>query len=281
MPARRSRTERWRDSLDSIVDRNGPIEISIDGPSDAQDLVWRVRLLSVDDEQLVIEQPMTLHRQVPIEEGTELIGAISIGQNRWMFHTRVLGHLKTEGRFGMQSSLRLGMPTTVERCQRRNFYRTSTASLSLPPIKCWTLKDPSSAVAMEIATRAAIIDALNGGPIVDPIDVAMPEVGTGIEASLLNIGGGGAGLLVPARDAQALNEPGSFWMRLDLSPTIPIPLSLTAKLAHTRVDSSHDVHVGLAFDFSRNRQYEAFVGEQICRYIARIQHPKSTNRNAA
>ena len=58
-------------------------------------------------------------------------------------------------------------------------------------------------------------------------------------------------------------------MRLDLTPSVPIPLGLTARLAHTRVDSSGDVHAGFAFDFIRNRAYEPFVAEQVCRYVAK------------
>lgn len=281
MGARRSRTERWRESLESLAARNGPIEICVRGAEDSPDLIWRVRLLSVTDNDLVVEQPSTLHRQIPLNDATELIGGIAIGQNRWMFRTSVLSHLEFRAPFGVVAALRLEMPRTVERCQRRNFYRTSAASLELPPVHIWKLRDADSAVALEVATKAAVVEALGGGAVQDPIELIKPDLGSGFSASMLNIGGGGVGMLVSGGDAGVLNQQGPFWMRLDLTPTVPIPLSLTARLAHTRVDSSGDVHAGFAFDFVRNREYEPFVAEQICRYIAECQVAHPDERQAA
>lgn len=281
MPARRSRTDRWRESLNSLVQRNGPIEISVPGNGNAPDLIFRVRLLEVTDEHLVVEQPTTLHHQVPVNDSCDLIGGISIGQNRWMFRTRVIDHLDYRAMFGMVSALRLSMPETVERCQRRNFYRTSTTSLSLPPVKIWKLRDADSAVPLEVATKAAILDSVGNGPVHDPIEIMKPDLGSGFVSSMLNIGGGGVGMLVSSTDAAVLNQHGPFWMRLDLTPSVQIPLSITARLAHTRVDSSGDIHAGFAFDFVRNREYEPFVAEQICRYIADLQKPQSGEKKAA
>ncbi len=281
MPARRSRTEQWRESLESLTQRNGPIEISILGDGQSPDLIWRVRLLDISNEHLIVEQPITLHRQIPLHNSTDLIGGISIGQNRWMFMTRVVDHQDFRAPFGVVPALRLTMPTTVERCQRRNFYRTSTNALNLPPMKVWNLKDSDSAIPLELATRAAIIETLAGGPVSDPFEIFMPDLGSSFASTMLNIGGGGVGMLVSGQDASVLNQHGPFWMRLDLTPAIPVPLSLSARLAHTRVDSSGDIHAGFAFDFIRNKDYEPFVAEQICRYIAEIQKPQTGGRRAA
>lgn len=281
MPARRSRTERWRESLNSLAARNGPIEICVRGSESAPDLIWRVRLLEVSDDFLVVEQPATLHRQIPLNDATELVGGLAIGQNRWMFRTSVLDHVEHRASFGTVPALRLEMPRTVERCQRRNFYRTSTATLKLPPMQVWKLRDPDSAVPLEVATKAAIVEAIGGGPIQDPVELMKPDLGSGFTSSMLNIGGGGVGMLITAADAGVLNQHGPFWMRLNLTPTVPIPLSLTARLAHTRVDSSGDIHAGFAFDFVRNREYESFVAEQICRFIADCQVTQEGDRKAA
>ncbi|MCB9836212.1 MAG: hypothetical protein H6808_05760 [Phycisphaera sp.] len=281
MPARRSRTERWRESLNNLVDRNGPIEITVPGNGESPDLIWRVRLLEVTDEYLVVEQPTTLHHQIPVHDASDLIGGIAIGQNRWMFRTRVIDHLDFRAMFGTVAALRLAMPHTVERCQRRNFYRTSTATLSLPPVKIWKLKDPDSAIPLEVATKAAILDSQGSGPANDPFELIKPDLGSSLVASMLNIGGGGVGMLVSSADTGILNQHGPFWLRLELQPSVPIPLSLTARLAHTRVDSSGDVHAGFAFDFVRNREYEPFIAEQICRYVADLQKPKSGDKRAA
>ncbi len=281
MPARRSRTERWRESLESLANRNGPIEISVRCDGDANDLIWRVRLLGVTDDHLIVEQPVSLHRTIPFNVSTDLIGGISIGQNRWMFRTHVSDHLDYRAPFGVVPALRLVMPETVERCQRRNFYRTSTNTLKLPPVQIWKLSDPDSAVPLEVATKGAIMDALAGGPISDPFEIMKPNLGSSFASTMLNIGGGGVGMLVSGADTGVLSQHGPFWMRLNLTPAVPVPMSLTARLAHTRVDSSGDVHAGFAFDFSRNRDYEPFVAEQICRYIAELQKPQTGGRQAA
>jgi hypothetical protein len=281
MPARRSRTERWRESLNGLVERNGPIEISINSPDNTLDLIWRVRLLGMDEESLVVEQPSALHKNVPLVDSTELIGGISIGQNRWMFRSHVVEHIEFQSNYGATEALRISMPMNVERCQRRNFYRTSTTALTLPPIRVYRLDDAESALPLEIATQSAVVDALAHGTGADPFELAKPDLGESINTSMVNIGGGGIGLLVPASEVAVLNKHHLFWMRLDLTPAVPIPLGLTARLAHTRVDSSGDVHAGFAFDFIRNRSYEPFIAEQVCRYIANLQKPDSGHRQAA
>jgi hypothetical protein len=281
VPARRSRTERWRESLDQLADRGGPIEIAVAG-HEAKSLVWRVRVLESTDDRLVVEHPVALRRRVPIAEGAALIGGISIGQNRWMFHTTVTG-CATRSMMGRPVEvLELTAPACVERCQRRSFFRISTASLDLPPVRCWPLEDLSAALPIEVATRAAIVDGHRAAGLkLEADSLAMPAVGVGLEALLVNIGGGGACLLVAPGDAGVLDRPVPFLMRVDLSPVLPVPLPVTARLAHTRVDSSQNIHAGFAFDFSQHREYEGFVGEQICRYIAEIQQGGERGRSAA
>jgi hypothetical protein len=281
VPARRSRTERWRESLDQLAARSGPIEISVAGEN-AKSLVWRVRLIESTDDGLVVEAPVTLRRRVPMAEGTTLIGGIAIGQNRWMFHTRVLGTGVAQDHGRQIDVLYLTPPASVERCQRRSFYRISTATLSLPAVQCWWLEDPAAAVPIEVATRAAIVETAPGGaPALAADSIAMPSVGIGIEAVLVNIGGGGACLLVPHADAAALDRPGTFLLRIDLTPTVSVPLPIAARLAHTRIDSSQNVHAGFAFDFSMHRAYEGFVAEQICRYVSELQQGGHRGRSAA
>ena len=94
MPASRSRTELWREQMHRLYERNGALEISV-RPASGQaeqgaDVVWRVRMLALSDDAIVVEQPAVFGEGVDIRPGVELIGAMTVGQNRWMFHTRVL-----------------------------------------------------------------------------------------------------------------------------------------------------------------------------------------------
>src|SRR5436305_465880 len=146
VPAHRSRTDRWRDSLRQIAERGGGLEFSVAkgtvaGANNGPDLVWRVRLLGITDTQLLLEQPLAMGHPVKFEDGMELVAVMSVGQNRWMFHTRVMGTGEPSV-FGSQRGLRVAAPTTVERCARRDFLRISTAELRLPEVQCWPLLDP-------------------------------------------------------------------------------------------------------------------------------------------
>ncbi|MCA9299347.1 MAG: flagellar brake domain-containing protein, partial [Phycisphaerales bacterium] len=91
MPANRSRTERWRDGLQQIFERHGGIEISVASDDDQPDLIWRVRILRLTDDEIVVERPSAMGATFDLCEGTALVGGMVIGQNRWMFHTEVTG----------------------------------------------------------------------------------------------------------------------------------------------------------------------------------------------
>jgi hypothetical protein len=291
VPANRSRTGRWRDCLWQVYERAGALEISVDGgrgnfPDAGPDLVWRVRISSITDDAIFVEQPSAAGHTIPIKPGVRLIGSMSIGQNRWMFQTRALPTPAS----GRTAGLALEMPTNVERCQRRNFYRTSTVELFLPRVECWPLLDPASALAAEVANRAQIMDWMRSraasGPhaphlphahVPQSEPIVLPDVGPKFHGHLINLGGGGAGLLINQVDAAALDHSRYFWLRIDLTPQIPLPLGVTGRMVHTHIDSSHNFYVGIAFEWSFNAGHREFIVEQISEYLAAIQ----SQQNAA
>ncbi len=275
MPANRSRTDRWRDSLHQIAERGGGIEFTVARPRGADaspDLVWRVRLLAVGERELALEQPMAMGQPLKFEENMSLIGVMAVGQNRWMFHTRVLGS-RTTPEFPRLTGLRVALPETVERCARRDFLRISTASLNLPVVECWPLLDPSSVVGPEVANRAAIMALQRGEPIPaqGPDSILLPEVGPSFSAHLMNIGGGGVGLLVGKNDIAAAERSRLIWMRVNLAPQIPAPVALTGRVVHTHLDSAQNLYAGVAFEFAFNPAHKDFVIDQVTRYTSRVQ----------
>lgn len=299
MPANRSRTERWREALQQIHQRGGSLEIALprsaQPPSgDGADLIWRVHLLGLTDQDILVEPPTAMGERIVLQAGVELIGAMSIGQNRWMFHTRVVGSASLDGGRG---ALRLAMPEGVERCQRRSFYRISTAELCPPPVECWPLLDPTTVVAAEVANRAQILAhyregsasgtrrvVSTGTDAADPCEpIVLPEVGPRFTAMLVNIGGGGAGLLIRRSEAAAIDRGRLFWMRIDLTPFVPCPIGLTGKLAHSHIDSEQNVYAGIAFDFTFNLAHKQFIVEQICRYVTQVllQRERAAQRQSA
>jgi len=258
MPASRSRTLRWKDSLQKIRDRGGAIEISVDLPAaeGGSHLIWRVRVLEITPDRILVEQPMALGRDLSIRSGLEMVCGITVGQNRWMFRTQSVA---TDGR-----TLALAMPERVDRCQRRDFFRVGTASLALAPADCWPLLDPMSAVSAEVAGQAMVAE---GGGCDAEAPILLPEVGPKFKARLVNIGGGGAGIILGREDASAIDRARLLWVRLDLTPQLSAPIGIAARVAHTHLDSCQNLYAGLAFEFAHHPSYRQFVVDQICRYV--------------
>lgn len=264
MPASRSRTERWRDCLTQIAERGGGLEFSIASPETGADLVWRSRVTSISEHDIVLERPVTMGRAIHLQAGLDLVCVMAVGQNRWMFRSQTLPPTGP-------GTLRLAMPSAVERCARRNFLRVSTIELRPPLVECWPLLDHGSVTLAEIANRT-LVSELESRPATPADDSQiLPEVGPGFRALLMNIGGGGVGLMIERADTAALEHARAFWLRIDLRPQVAAPLAMCTRLAHTHIDSEQNTYAGLSFDFPAGTAHRDFVVEQICRYVAKLQ----------
>ncbi len=289
MPANRSRTQRWREQLDLILARGGGLELSLDRSPTADntpDLVWRVRILQVNDDNILVEMPGAAGASVELPVGATLVAAMSIGQNRWMFNTAVRSVGPMPGNSDRRA-MALEAPARVERCRRRNFHRISTATVNLPTVECWPVFSPTSVVAAEIANKAEILAGVSAeeGQAVDgeSTPAILPDVGPRYSARLVNISGGGVGLVVGPDDATSFSRSSIVWIRIDLRPRIRVPLGVTARVAHSHRDSEQNIVAGLAFEFQFNPPHRAFVVDQICRYVEahRQAHRNSAKGNAA
>lgn len=281
MPAYRSRNERWREMLSQIAHRGGSLELSIaqePGGRPAPDLVWRVRLLALGADEVLVEQPSAAGRVLALAPGTPVTGMIVVGQNRWSFSSRVRSDVS--GEFAGRAGLRIEMPQRVDRCTRRQFERADVAGLRTPLVECWPLLDPSSVIAAEVANRALVVDAERSGEVAFsiadeasplPEALVLPEVGPKFQARLANIGGGGMGLIVPREHAQPIDRSRLLWLRVDLRPIVRAPLGITAKIAHTHLDSAQNLYAGLAFEFSFHPAHREFVVAQMERFVKTLQ----------
>lgn len=287
MPANRSRTERWKDCLHQIFERNGGLEISVDQhapssldghqSSDGADLVWRVRILRLNDREIMVERPAAMGHSFSLPVGTSIIAAMSVGQNRWMFRTTITGE---SGRAtNSHGGLTLAMPEHVERCSRRSAFRVSTAEMRLPLVTCWPLLDPASVVAAEVANRAAILDAQSATApalhLADDSALVLPEVGPSFPAKLMNLGGGGVGLLIERADQSAAERSRLLWLRVDLRPRIALPIAMTARVVHVHNNSEGQLYFGAAFDFAFHEAHREFVVSQMTRYVDGLAHRKA------
>jgi hypothetical protein len=174
------------------------------------------------------------------------------------------------------------MPTDVQRCARRNFYRVNAAEIHLPSAQVYPLRDIHSAIPAEVA-NAAMIRSLQSGatvPADSSLSQILPDVGTPFAAKLMNVGGGGVGLIIDRAEASAIAQARVFWVRLELQPQIPAPIGLTARLAHTHIDSEQNTYAGMAFEFAHHPSHREFVVQQFTNYVEALQKTLR-DRNAA
>lgn len=271
MPAHRSRTTGWRRCLQQLLEHNGTLQIALapNGPT-GRDFVWTASLLELSDGEILVEMPTAAGEPLPLEAGIQLLGIMAIGQNRWMFRTRCLGRVdyKFKGRHCI--AMRLTMPETVERCQRRRDYRISTDTLSLPEVTAWPLLDPRSVVLPERMCQLRSEQFLQGDKQVQPVNEkdVMPDVGPPISATLVNIGGGGVGLQVNNGESTGVGRHRLHWLKFQLPHTDVPPLFVTAKLMHWHLEAGGSTYMGMMFDFSFNPSHRKFVVQQITRAVA-------------
>ena len=277
MPASRSRTHEWRRSLQQIFERGGAIEVAIAHPEARTAepmahvaggaIVWRVRVLQMNEHEIVVEQPSALGMPIAFDAGIDLVGAIAIGQNRWTFRTVHLAPTELRGPRPIRA-MRIRMPDVVERSMRRTL-RVDTTSLQLPSVEVWPLLDPKSVVVAERWNEVVFEASLQGEMCPEPADPEslMPTVGPKFGAILMNLGGGGVGLRIEPEDSVQLTRHRTFWIRMNLKPELETPICATGKIVHTHIDSSMRTYAGVQFDFTFHPAHERFVGEQIRRYI--------------
>ncbi len=287
MPAHRLRNHDWQRSMQHVLQRGGSLDIAIANEEGREEelganVLWRVRLLKMTEDALFVEQPVSLGHPIDLRKGIALVVILTIGQNRWMFRTTNLGILAFNeggGRMGDRPTfaLRLAMPQTVERCQRRASYRVSTAALTLPQVDAWPLLDPATVM---IAERANELESQGGSEGELAEDLRLPSVGPKFLAQLVNLGGGGVGLSVRVSEGAALQRHKWFWLRIKLPPVLLAPICATAKVVHTHLSAGQEYYAGMSFDFTFNPAHEKFVIEQIGRYVASVQREQLLRQSA-
>lgn len=273
MPASRSRNTEWRRSLQQVMEKGGGLELAVAraGGKDENtaDLVWRTKLTKIGDDFLEVERPQSLGHAIHLESGVNMVAAFVIGQNRFTFNTKVLGSVRAAAGARAVEMVRLAVPLSIERCQRR-FDRFDLQGLKLPKVTMWPLLDPKSVIPAERANEIAFDALQRGEQPVASSETLMPEVGPPITATLMNIGGGGVGLRVTQAEAGALTRHRIFWMKIPMG-TDSVPLVTTAKVVHTHLDSMQNTYAGVSFDFSFNPGHQGVVTAQITRQVQRVQ----------
>jgi hypothetical protein len=264
-----------------IRDRGGSIEITVASDSHddgGRDLIWRVKVLDITDNEIIVEQPVTLGQTVDFQSGVRMVGYMTVGQNRWMFHSQIISQQSAEHYYGRSAvmALHMKLPASVERCKRRNYFRLSTEHLELPKLEAWPLLDPSSVMLAERAIEVRLKES-NGEShqhdvmTEEALEHLLPDLGPKFTAILMNIGGGGLGLLVEPDNVRLLTRCNALWLRLQL-PGMEAPICAVGRVVHSHIESTQQTYAGIAFDFSFNPANQLVVADLICRYISMQQN---------
>ncbi len=266
--------------MQQVFERGGTLEVSIaraGSPSapkvdpleaaGSADLVWRLKIVALEEESVLVEAPVALGKTFHIDDGMPLVGAITIGQNRWKFTSTKISDERPASSRG--PCMRLQLPDHVERCLRR-FVRVEASELNLPSVSVWPLLDPRTIIAAETANDAAF-HAFVAGTAVTGGAPPMPLVGPKFSATLMNVGGGGVGLRVEPQDSAVLGRHRIFWIEIPLGRNHPVPLVATGKVVHTHLDSSQRTYIGVSFDFTFHMAHQQVVVEQIHRAMQQAQ----------
>ncbi|MBC8523115.1 flagellar brake domain-containing protein [PVC group bacterium] len=271
MPAQRSRTSGWRRCLQQLVDHHGSLQIALaPAGSTGSDFVWRAKLIGLTETEILVEMPTAAGEPLPLTKGVQLLGIMAIGQNRWMCRTSCVGTTKVRSRGRDIVGLKLAMPSTMERCQRRRDFRISTDTLLLPEVSVWPLLDPRSVVLAERLCQLRIERSLSGNNEPESIEGkdAIPDVGPLFPATLVNIGGGGVGLQIAGSETSSIGRHRLYWLRFPLPGVDSPPLCVTAKQMHWHLEAGGSMYIGMAFDFSFNPSHRRFVVQQITQAVA-------------
>lgn len=235
--------------LDSLVKRDGSVEITpILGHDDRVPPTARVRLLALASNGVVIDRPIGQAFTRHMVKGTRLHVLVAEGAERWEFHAAILDTVP----FRLNDSTEvpaivISSPKTVHSAQRRAYFRVTIGSVAVK--------------------NTRLTPILGDAQTETESDEAAPQSDIKpFEAKLLNIGGGGIGVLTPQRVAWQLPMVRRYECTLPL-PTRKTPVVIPADVVRLEEQEDGTTYMGLQFDFENLPDRHA-CADAICHFTA-------------
>lgn len=260
----------WPQRLRDLVDRNATLELTpsdTDGPA----VTWKLRLLGLDEQALVVEKPATAGDAVKLSPRMLLSGAVVDGTQRWTFDTQLIEQtlfdLNATNRI---PALRLARPARAKGGQRRQSFRVGLHPDDAPDVKLWRLLDLASCLPAERHNDAQL--RRRGGKITALTTADRPQLGPAFDATVVDLSAGGVALLLPRDIESILGDAAFFWLQLAL-PDGDVPLLGVIRPAQWRKEPAAPgrVRVGFCFTFDHNPEHAAVFGDQMSRLAAHYQ----------
>lgn len=231
--------------LDAMVKRDGSIEITpVVGDDEGPPPTARVRLLVRNDKGMVIDRPIGMAFLRHMEKGTRLNALVAEGADRWQFSSTILGAVTYRLNDATEvPAIAITLERNVRSAQRREFFRVTIGNVAVKTV----LMTPNNAERKQAAT--------------DDVDGIKP-----FEAKLINIGGGGIGVLTPQRVDWQLPLIRHYDCTLRL-PTRNEPLIVPAEVVRLEAQEDGTSYMGLHFTFATPADRRA-CEDAICPFTA-------------
>jgi hypothetical protein len=297
-------TAGWQAALQQLERAGGVLDLTPvgqswdhgDGPGDAAETAsgngedgqegepagWRGRLLALEEEAIVVEAP---ERDEASEadptpaEGQRLAFVLQGEVRRWSLRCRVLERFRFSLSRGRKiEGLRLSWPEEVQDAQRRQHFRVSTLSSTIPAVQLWRLEDPAACVAHEQYNRRRHVERRQGAkarrePGWPGLGPDWPGLGEAWRGLIVDVSGGGLCVALP-QEAMSLVQKGQLlWAELPL-PELEEPLYAVVRVVRSEPHSERVLRAGMAFYFEHHPRHERFITDRMCayaRYLERLQ----------
>lgn len=224
---------------------------------------FRVRLFAYRPAGMVVDRPANPEEAHYFQQGAIVRMLVVDGSARWELMTTVSTRVKFRlNEHSVIPAIVLSRPHEVSSVQRREFFRVSTAAAKLPQVRLLPVKH-----SIETTDSAdAQPEAFGPQPELRPFG-----------GVLVNVGGGGMGVEVPAEVAFTLSLCTQYRCVVNL-PSMDKPLEVDCTLVHLETLTGGMHYLGLRFETgtvgARRR-----VEDQICHFTSWLQRQQIQRSN--
>lgn len=209
---------------------------------------FRTRVINAGDNGMVLQRPLQaeaagcFHPRAIVS-----VLVIDAEGQRWELISRVQRSMKVKlNEKSDTPALLLNFPHELRSGQRRSFYRVATRASELDSI----LLVPQDCEHRDGVPEKQQVKSFN--------------------AALLNISGGGAGVLAPPEMREQLSRTRYYTCRITL-PVLGFPMMIPICIVHREILEDGQTYLGLAFDFDDDRGDRDRIVDEVCRFATHLQ----------
>lgn len=265
----------WQAKLHDMAQRNEAIDMTpdSDGDLDASVPAFRVRVLNLGKDSILIEFP-TSHDTIKFFRPDAVLRlTLGVSQARWEMHVKVIGRVKLKlNETTRVPALRVTLPTTVKVGQRRDFYRAPTAAMNVQPVLMLPLE------SREFEPPDGDLRILLRRSRKEEVDPKNPDQYRPMTAKLLNISGAGIGVAITDQEAIRVAANQWFWTQIEL-PTSDQFIQAFAMAIRLDQQTPDVYHLGMKLEWIDPLSAKESI-ESIVRFTTWVQRSQLKKRSA-